>query len=78
MDWISKKYYKVLKDLTDENGSGFYSLNEEKTETLKRIENLLLYLENNFGKRKSYELHYSNHKFTVDITEYGLVTARIY
>lgn len=72
-DLVSKKYYKLLKSLTDKNGSGFYTLEKEG------IKNLLSYLRKYFGERESYDLYYKDsHKFTVDITEYGVVTARIY
>lgn len=76
MNWISKKYYEVLKDLTEENESGFYRFNENK------IESFLSYLQKYFGERKSYDLYRSdnslNHKFTVDVTELGVVIAKIY
>ena len=76
MNWISKKYYEVLKDLTEENESGFYRFNENK------IESLLSYLQKYFGERKSYDLYRSdnslNHKFTVDINEDGVLVAKIY
>ena len=76
MNWVSKKYYEVLKDLTDKNGSGFYKFEKEG------IKNLLSYLQKYFGERKSYDLHRSdnslNHKFTVDINENGVLVTKIY
>ena len=76
MNWVSRKYYKILKDLTDENGSGFYQFSE------KKIENLLSYLQKYFGERNSYNLYYSefllNHRFDVDVTEHGVVIAKKY
>ena len=75
-NWVSsQRCYKTLKDLTDENGSGFYPFSE------KKIKGLLSYIQKQFGERSSYELHYSgslNHKFTVDVTELGVVIAKIY
>ena len=75
-DLVSEKYYKLLKSLTEENESGFYRFNE------KKIESLLSYLQKYFGERKSYDLYHSdnslNHKFTVDVTELGVVIAKIY
>lgn len=75
-NWVSQKYYKILKDLTDKNESGFYQFSE------KKIESLLSYLQKQFGERKSYDLYRSdnslNHKFTVDVTELGVVIAKIY
>ena len=74
-DLVSEKYYKLLKSLTNKNGSGFYKFEKEG------IKNLLSYLQKYFGDRKSYDLYYRdflNHKFTVDITEYGVVIAKSY
>ena len=75
-NWVSQKYYKILKDLTDKNESGFYQFSE------KKIESLLSYLQKQFGERKSYDLYRSdnslNHKFTVDVTALGVVIAKIY
>ena len=75
-NWVSQKYYKILKDLTGKNESGFYQFSE------KKIESLLSYLQKQFGERKSYDLYRSdnslNHKFTVDVTELGVVIAKIY
>ena len=75
-NWVSQKCYKILNDLTEENRSGFYRFNE------KKIESLLSYLQKYFGEKKSYDLYRSdnslNHKFTVDVTELGVVIAKIY
>lgn len=75
-NWVSRKYYKALKNLTDKNGSGFYPFSEKKTKSL------ISYLRKQFGERDSYDLYYSdfllNHRFDVDVTEHGVAIAKIY
>lgn len=74
-NWISVSCYKILKQLTDKNGSGTYSRDDKK---IKNSCRLWKKDSENQVAMKYFTLIFLNHKFTVDITERYVVVNKIY